>query len=1098
MITKIKNCFMAEDIAHYSFLPWLRQGLNSQIIETDNLASGAGTALERAQLSVELTVHADAVEGDGGNDQTINKVINVLGPGDILNISERVIVRVNPPKNVGNYEDNNLAYIEFYEEDFLWRYTPASPNATNPKRLRPWLALIVLKNDEFTEKQFADSLPFISVANDKFNDVFGNPEDTWAWAHVHFNELLIEPDASALQARVTNELNEDADSALSRLLCPRKLLKNTSYTACLIPAFETGRRTGLGLDTTGVPAQESSWIKNGTQQNKPRGFDFPVYYQWTFHTGIDGDFESLVAKLKPIVMEPESGMMPMDVQEVGYGMDQKMESPTMGMEAALRPPSFEKIRKDFPKTTGETEVFEQLRDFLNLSPSINRPQAAAADKENPFYEVSFTDDPMIVPPVYGAWHGMAEDLETGVNFPWLLELNLDFRNRAAAGLGTKVIQKRQEILMNRAWQQVGKINDANKKINEALLSKLVNNTFFKKHLIGTKTDKFVRTTGAMQHLLWNESKDATVNNQIEQSVIPLATQSAAFQKLTRTTNRTKTFSLNKNIISNFNKANNDATAVTAAKLKTAPSAALSLTAATQLVDGAIGFYAANAMNVAKDLFFDLLNNTAVNSNNISDVKNDLQTALAAKAGVSAEVATTVTNLINDVETYSNAADAVKVTVKDSAYKTVFDSFSGGRTYANATVMNSALAMSADAVIAAATSSDDVTHYKNSLSAFGTRLSEMSGIVAKATIGSLADVKKNIATQLNPEFTMKFRVGNMVKIWDGNNYKPAKELKPVMAYPEFTEPTYEYLEEISQNFILPNVDKLPKDTITLLETNNRFIEAFLAGLNHEMARELLWREYPTDQRGSYFRQFWNTQDNLFEQDAEKKKDIEVMDKWTDKLGFHRPAGDKDILVLVVRGDLFKKYPDTMVYAQAASYDPADATKPRKLPNTITTANTKFPLFKATLKPDITLFGFDLTAEIANGDRITQPGESTAGKNPGWFFVFKERPGQIQFGLDDYTTETGDTTQMPTGKPETWNDLTWEHMVTQKADLENYQLNFSKAISITKAADAEVKDKYLNEVPTWASNAAEVASILYQDPVLFARHAGEMLNEDLLNL
>ena len=31
---------------------------------------------------------------------------------------------------------------------------------------------------------------------------------------------------------------------------------------------------------------------------------------------------------------------------------------------------------------------------------------------------------------------------------------------------------------------------------------------------------------------------------------------------------------------------------------------------------------------------------------------------------------------------------------------------------------------------------------------------------------------------------------------------------------------------------------------------------MVGLNHEMARELLWREYPTDQRGSYFRQFWD--------------------------------------------------------------------------------------------------------------------------------------------------------------------------------------------------------------------------------------------------
>ncbi len=117
-------------------------------------------------------------------------------------------------------------------------------------------------------------------------------------------------------------------------------------------------------------------------------------------------------------MEPESGMMPMDVQEIGYGMDQKMESTTMGMEAALRPPSFETIRKNFPATTGETAVYEQLKTFLNLSPSINRPQNNGGDTaENPFYEVSFTDDPMIVPPVYGAWHGLAEDLKTGTNWP---------------------------------------------------------------------------------------------------------------------------------------------------------------------------------------------------------------------------------------------------------------------------------------------------------------------------------------------------------------------------------------------------------------------------------------------------------------------------------------------------------------------------------------------------------------------------------------------------------------------------------------------------------------------------------------------------------
>ena len=36
---------------------------------------------------------------------------------------------------------------------------------------------------------------------------------------------------------------------------------------------------------------------------------------------------------------------------------------------------------------------------------------------------------------------------------------------------------------------------------------------------------------------------------------------------------------------------------------------------------------------------------------------------------------------------------------------------------------------------------------------------------------------------------------------------------------------------------------------------------MVGLNDEMGRELLWRQFPTDQRGSYFRQFWDVGDAI---------------------------------------------------------------------------------------------------------------------------------------------------------------------------------------------------------------------------------------------
>ncbi len=323
----------------------------------------------------------------------------------------------------------------------------------------------------------------------------------------------------------------------------------------------------------------------------------------------------------------------------------------------------------------------------------------------------------------------------------------------------------------------------------------------------------------------------------------------------------------------------------------------------------------------------------------------------------------------------------------------------------------------------------------------------------------------------------------------------EELKPIMAYPEFNDPVYEHLKKISQDFILPNVEKLPPDSITILQTNQRFIESYMAGLNHEMARELLWREFATDQRGSYFRQFWDIRDNLFEEDPEKQFDIKKMHEWRSSLGYNRarpwnendPEDDGNIVV-VVRGQLLHKYPNTMIYAQKAAYDSNNADEQRTLAPDSDDSNIKYPLFSAQLEPDIFLFGFDLSIEQARGVRIRDDNVSPITTDPGWFFVFKERPGQIKFGLDDYTDEMGDSSGMPpASNPDEWNDLTWEHLVNTKTDLANYRITFNKTLIPTNPP--------LNEpIPEWSSNAADIASILYQNPVIFARHAGEMLPQE----
>src|SRR4029078_9155462 len=94
--------------------------------------------------------------------------------------------------------------------------------------------------------------------------------------------------ADAAQALATHP-----QTMLSRMLCPRRLDPQMPYRAFLVPAFERGRLAGIGapvpdtLDAT-VPA----WTTAASS------IDLPSYYEWRFHTGEAGDFESLVRRLR--------------------------------------------------------------------------------------------------------------------------------------------------------------------------------------------------------------------------------------------------------------------------------------------------------------------------------------------------------------------------------------------------------------------------------------------------------------------------------------------------------------------------------------------------------------------------------------------------------------------------------------------------------------------------------------------------------------------------------------------------------------------------------------------------------------------------------
>src|SRR5204863_8103747 len=81
------------------------------------------------------------------------------------------------------------------------------------------------------------------------------------------------------------------------------------------------------------------------------------------------------------------------------------------------------------------------------------------------------------------------------------------------------------------------------------------------------------------------------------------------------------------------------------------------------------------------------------------------------------------------------------------------------------------------------------------------------------------------------------------------------LEPILAAPRLDGAMYRSLTELGQDWLLPGLEHVPANTVTGVEPDDAFIEAFMVGLNHEMGRELLWHDYPTDQQGTVLARFW---------------------------------------------------------------------------------------------------------------------------------------------------------------------------------------------------------------------------------------------------
>ncbi|MEP6493007.1 MAG: hypothetical protein ABJF01_10045 [bacterium] len=265
------------------------------------------------------------------------------------------------------------------------------------------------------------------------------------------------------------------------------------------------------------------------------------------------------------------------------------------------------------------------------------------------------------------------------------------------------------------------------------------------------------------------------------------------------------------------------------------------------------------------------------------------------------------------------------------------------------------------------------------------------------------------------------------------------LEGVMAAPQFTQAMYEPLRDLSQDLLLPGLEHVAPDTVLGMKTNRRFVDSYLVGLNHEMARELLWRGYPTDQRGTYFAHFWGSGNP-----NTAPADIVPIPGWF----AGRPIGDSlgpssliDQFVMLLRSSLLRRYPNAIVYLTPALKSVvrnAQSLTPDEDP-----AHEHMPVFSGSLQPDVTFIGFNVTTAAATG----QDGGA------GHYLVIQEHPTEPRFGVDAEVS-----------------------------------LNGATHLSVTAPPAAGIP---IEAGLVWAFNAAHMAGITRRRPVRLAIHASRLL-------
>jgi hypothetical protein len=1001
--------------ARFTFVPWVRSGAAAAIATLENVAQPLP---KEATFDVRFRVNTQP-------QRTVS--ISLYGPGDIVGFDGQVVhgqvVRTEPRDSALDFEPNYFPFVEFLRPDLPWLFTPVRASGDV---LRPWIAVVVVPlgaGVKFTRS--SGSKPgILELAN--AGPMLPDLGESWAWAHA---QVAGELGTSS----VAQVLGSSRDRVLSRLVCPCRLQPDKAYVACVVPTTEAGRLAGLGLPVDPAPAQPA-W-ESATQQ-----LTLPVYYGWTFSTGSAGDFESLARLLQSRASPATMGSLQVDGSAPGIGL------PTTGNIDFLGP-------LVAPGTTpgpSPPAAFQtQLRSRLDTPATL-----AASDPSQPG---------VIAPPLYGGLHA-GRDRVPADRPHWLRELNLEPRARAAAGLGTQVVQEEQEQLMASAWDQVGAVEEANEALRRAQLARAASRRLHEDFAVADGSVVLQLTQPAHSRV---RASPQTVAATVAQSALPAAALTPSFRRIARPTGpvarrlRPDGDLAPGSVVGRLNDGE-----IAAADPRRPPDGTVT---AADAADAVLPSWFPRWLRPLLGVLPLILLVLAVLLLVVALVLFLLGLLVIAVPLVVVAAAALAARqaLRHRSGRFRPALEARPEALTPRAVDEVprrpaFEVLPEGTTTLPAPT---------------AEGPDDSPAAAAFRLAARQRQAELTAVVAaeaqdgvparRLDVGEAAGA---ILAAVDPRVAVPAAVLARIDVPVG--WEPDDPIEPIMAAPSFPTPMYTALRDHFKELVFPGIDGVPQNSVTLLETNPRFIEAFMVGLNHEMGRELLWRDYPTDQRGTYFRQFWDPSGRVpapaTEAEREQLHDITPIHTWPGRFRLGDDAGRAGPqLVLLIRGQLLARYPTTVIYATKANARPGAAgRRPLAPPN----EEERYPILGGRLPPDMSFLGFDLTLEEARGGPAPAPGASDPG--PGWFFVLQQHPTEPRFGLDEPRANAS--------APATLADVTWGDVTIRNGH-----------ISLAATATGPVGAIRGPAGQSFGGHSANLAFATLQDPFRVAISADDML-------